>query len=101
MEINNHIVSGLSITESAKGKTKSDPELKKACRDFEALFINQIFRSMRRTVPEGGLIDEKHGEKIYREMLDMEVASNLSMGKGLGLAEMLYRQLAGTVKGKR
>jgi len=76
-----------------KGK-KDDSELKKACQDFEALFVGEMFKSMRKTVPDGGLVKKGNGEEMYREMLDMEVASNLSRSKGIGLGDALYRQLA-------
>lgn len=79
-----------AIKESTKTK---DAELKKACQDFEAVFINFMFKSMRKTVPDAGLIKKGRGEKIYRDMMDMEVSSQLSRGNGFGLSESLYRQL--------
>lgn len=93
MEINdikaNKIVSEIS---HEKDNVK-DEKLKKAAQDFEAFFIGAMFKSMRQTVPDSGLVKKGQGEEIYREMLDAEVATQLSRGKGLGLAELMYSQL--------
>lgn len=68
------------------------PELARACAEFEALFLQQLFRQMRATVPretpEGGSAGQ-----IYGEMRDAEVARSLSRGRGIGLADVLYRQM--------
>lgn len=68
-------------------------KLKRACQDFEAMFVGYVLKSMRKTVPEGGFIKKSAGERIYREMLDMEVASSISKNRGMGLADVLYNQL--------
>ena len=68
------------------------PDLARACAEFEALFLQQLFRQMRATVPretpEGGSAGQ-----IYGEMRDAEVARSLSRGRGIGLADVLYRQM--------
>ncbi|MBF0627911.1 MAG: rod-binding protein [Magnetococcales bacterium] len=70
--------------------------LNDATSDFEAMFIQQLFKSMRQTVPEdphGGLFAKSQGEKIFREMLDAEHAKNFSRGNsGLGLKEAIFKQ---------
>ncbi|MEO5331034.1 MAG: rod-binding protein [Magnetococcus sp. YQC-5] len=70
--------------------------LNEATADFEAMFIQQLFKSMRQTVPEdphGGLFAKSQGEKIFAEMLDAEYAKNMSRGhSGLGLKEAIFKQ---------
>lgn len=70
--------------------------LNEATADFEAMFIQQLFKSMRQTVPEdphGGLFAKSQGEKIFGEMLDGEYAKNMSRGNsGLGLKEAIFKQ---------
>lgn len=77
-----------------------DPEaLKQAARQFESLFMQQILKSMRATLPGDALVGGEQG-KIYRDMLDQQLVQNLSQGRGLGLAEMLVRQLGAQSDGK-
>ena len=72
----------------------ADPSLMKACAAMEAQFINYLFKEMRETIPEGGFIPRSTGEKIYTSMLDAHLAEELSQSKGIGLAPILYDQLA-------
>ena len=75
-------------------ETKDAARLEQACKDFESLFISQMMKQMRKTVPENGLFDGGRGEKIFTEMLDGEVAKSISNHRGLGLAATMYRQLS-------
>lgn len=68
--------------------------LREATQEFESLLISQLFQSMRRTVPEGGLIGTGC-ERLFREFLDQEFARRVAFNGGLGLGEMLFRQLDG------
>lgn len=68
-------------------------KLKEACQEFESYFLSEMIKNMRKTVPDGGLIKKSNGEKIYQEMLDSEYASNISKEKGVGLSELMFRQL--------
>ncbi|MBF0128003.1 MAG: rod-binding protein [Magnetococcales bacterium] len=70
--------------------------LNDATADFESMFIQQLFKSMRHTIPQdpnGGLFAKGQGEKIFEEMLDGEYARNFSRGRsGLGLKEAIFKQ---------
>ncbi len=67
-------------------------KLKKACADFEAIFIHQLFKSMRQTVPKGGLLGEGPGMEIYQSLFDQELSKSLASQGRLGLGGMIYRQ---------
>ena len=69
--------------------------LKKACEQFEGLFLHQIMKGMRKTVVEGKLLHGGNAEKIFTDLKDQAVSDNLAQAGGLGMAEMLYRQLLG------
>jgi Rod binding domain-containing protein len=69
--------------------------LMQACRDFEAIFLTQLLKSMRATVPKDGLLGESREQQFYHEMQDEEMANHLAASGGTGIAEALYRQLAG------
>jgi len=81
----------------AAHKGQKERALKEACEEFAAVFWEQVLKSMRRTVPEGGLLESGSGEKIFRELLDAEYARQIARSEG-SLAELLYRQLEPLVK---
>jgi len=85
-----------------------DPKLREATREWEAFFVGYLLKQMRKTAGEGGgLFTPSEGEKMFRDMLDDETARSLSKTDGLGLADMLNRELApahalaGAQEGKR
>ena len=41
-------------------KTDDDKSLLKACQDFEAIFVQQLLKEMRKTVPKDGFIPESN-----------------------------------------
>ena len=52
--------------ENHKKSSKSDDNLKKAARDFEAIFITQILRNMRRSISESNLFGGSISGDIYK-----------------------------------
>ncbi|MEW6426961.1 MAG: rod-binding protein [Thermodesulfobacteriota bacterium] len=67
--------------------------LKKACRDFEALLIEQMIATMRSSVPKGGLMDGGFAEEMLQPMQDERMAKELAEHGGFGLADAMYRQI--------
>ena len=55
--------------------------------------MNLMYTQMRETVPENTLFGESNGDKIMQSMLDTEMMNRASKSGGLGLGDMLYRQL--------
>ncbi len=73
----------------------TDARLRKACADFESIFISYLFKTMRSTIPESGL-NSFPGKDMYTMLLDQKVAEDLAERKGgMGMQEMLFRQLGG------
>ena len=71
-----------------------DKKLRKACRDFEAIFLFNLFKEMRQTIPRSGLLPSAPGKETFQMMFDQKVAEDLSgRGEGMGLQKMLYEQL--------
>lgn len=102
--MNNAIKSGTPVITSAPSagggvkaaaRAEQEKQLRKAYADFEAVFTYYLFKSMRDTVPASGLTDRFPGRETYNMMMDQKIAEELSRrGNGLGLKEMLYRQLS-------
>ncbi len=74
--------------------TTTEGRLKKACRDFESLMLQQMLSSMHKSIPDGGLFGESPGQEIYQSLRDEELAKTLADRGGLGLADALYRQMS-------
>lgn len=73
---------------------KDDKKLREACQEMEAVFVNQLLRQMRATVPKGELVEESAGSAIYKDMLDEEYSKLIAKSpSNMGIAEMLYKQL--------
>ncbi len=81
-----------SLRQSAKA---GNPEaLKTAATQFEAMFVNMMMKSMRDATPQDGMMDSQQS-KMFTTMLDQQTSQNIAK-KGLGLADMLVRQLSKT-----
>ena len=79
---------------SQPGEKKVDREkLKKACADFEALLVSRMLKLMRQSIPQNGLLGNGPGKEIYQSLMDQELAKNMSQRGGVGLGEVLYRQV--------
>lgn len=74
-------------------QTKEDKKMLEACKQFETIFINQLFSEMRSTVPKDGMFEESTGENIFKGMLDEEYSKQMADAGGIGLAQMIYQQL--------
>lgn len=74
---------------------KNDPkrynaELKKASDGFEELFVHQLLKEMRKSIPKTGLLDGGRGEEIFQDMLDENYAKVITESGGLGLSDVIY-----------
>lgn len=73
----------------------SDPAAaKKVAREFEAMFVAMMLKSMRETVGKDKLTGGGRGEETFRSLLDQEYAAAATKGGGIGLARTIERELA-------
>lgn len=84
---------GLSKLRSEAG-ARSPEAAREAARQFEALFVQMMLKSMR---DANAVLGEEH-DTTYEEMFDKQIAMEMTKGKGLGLGELMARQL-GTADG--
>jgi len=85
-----------SLRQSAKA---GSPEaLKTAATQFEAMFVNMMMKSMREATPQDGMMDSQQ-TKMFTTMLDQQTSQNIAK-KGIGLSDMLIRQLSKTADQK-
>ncbi len=77
------------------GARQQSPEaLREAARQFESLLARMMIRSMREASLGEGLLDSEQGD-LYQDMFDQQLSVELTRGSGLGLADLLIRQLSG------
>lgn len=82
-------------TTSPAEVTQVDAKKKEVARQFEALFIHQMLKSMRQTIQDGGMSgEESAGRRIFTDMFDQEMAERASHQGGIGLADLVYRHLS-------
>lgn len=73
---------------------KESPEaLRAVAKEFEAIFMQMMLKSMRAANLGEGIFDSEQGG-FYQEMFDKQIAMDLAQRKGLGLADVLVRQLS-------
>ena len=91
--------SGSAHSSGAKRRAVADADdgnrqTREACAEFEALFINMMLKELRSTVNKSGLMDGGKAEELYTGLMDTHISRDLATQGGIGLAAMLYRQMA-------
>lgn len=87
--------SGLAALK-ARAREDQDAALDQVSRQFESLFLQMMLKSMRDASVGGGLMDSKQSE-FYRDMYDKQIAVDMAQKQGIGLADVLKRQLGGAI----
>jgi flagellar protein FlgJ len=76
---------------------ESPKEIEKAARDFEGMLLKQMLDSMWQSVPKNGFFRGKGGsdntEQIFHDMLNEAIAKSLSEGQGIGIRDIVKREL--------
>ena len=74
----------------------SDTELMDACKQFEAYFIEQMYKGMMKTIPQSEETSNYTSSMMdfYKDQMIQSVAEEISdQNGGFGLAQMLYEQM--------
>jgi len=85
-------VRGLDVLRKAS-RDNSPEALKAAAKQFEAMFLQVVIKSMREASPGDELFGGQES-KMYQDMLDQQWAQVMTEGGGTGLARVMERQLA-------
>ncbi len=86
----------LEKTLSGVDKKTSEEELMKACKEFEAYFVEQIYKGMEKTIMKSE--DGDSATSMYKSYFgDMQTQAYAKaateQGDGIGLAKELYQQM--------
>lgn len=73
-------------------RKQDEGKLKDACQQFESLFLTQMLKEMKKSIPKS----EGEGNKekdTYEDMMYEEVAKSMASSGGVGMANILYQQM--------
>lgn len=79
-----------------KAKAGQDPaaNIRPVARQVEGMFVQMMLKSMREALPKDGLFSSDQ-TRLYTSMYDQQIAQQMTAGKGLGLADMMVKQMTG------
>lgn len=79
---------------AGSGKTPRE-KLKQASHDLEGLFVNELFKAMRASLPQGdGILGQAPGQDMFQGMMDEKLAAVYAGKSQHGIGDALYRQLS-------
>ncbi len=64
----------------------------RAYKAFEAMFLQELLKEMRKTVPDEGMFPKSPARKQYEEMLDGVMAQKMADSGQLGIAKHLQAE---------
>lgn len=73
--------------------TPEEQRLRAATKQLEGVFVQELFKAMRETVPQDGLTNGGAGEDIFTGLMDEKIAARVPEQWERGIGESLYRQL--------
>ncbi len=71
----------------------TDGQARKVAGQFESMIVSQMFKEMWNTVPESSLFGHSNEQGIYKDMLNQAIADSLQNGPGLGVREVVYKDI--------
>jgi Rod binding domain-containing protein len=87
-------LASLSLTRAAQPAPLAGTEkIDAAARDFEAVFISQMFEQMFAEVKTDGPMGGGSGERIFRSLMFQEVGRQMAAQGGLGMSDTVRREL--------
>ena len=72
---------------------EDDRALRSACAEFESYFLYIMLKEMRKTVNKQSNMLYSYTEEMFQGLLDEEYGKSLAKAGGIGLADMMYRQM--------
>ena len=69
-------------------------KLRKAATDLQGMFIQQLFKTMRESVPkDSGIVEQTQGEEMFTGLMDERLAADTGTRWHRGLGDAIYRAL--------
>ncbi len=82
-------------TGGAPSAPPRDAKLQQAVSNLEGVFVQQLYKAMRESVPQQeGIVSGGAGEDMFTALMDQHLAAETPKHWERGLSEALYRQLS-------
>ena len=91
---------GTPATANADAKGKDQARLVKTAQSLEGVFVQQMFKAMRETVPQDGLTNGGQGEEMFSGMLDQKMADKLPEQWQHGPVDAIVKHFRAKVEGR-
>ncbi len=96
MSVSSAVTDFSQFARMRKEADASDPEvLREVAGQFEALFVESLLKNMRSTSLGDPVFGKSDQHEMYLGMLDKQLSVEMSKGRGIGIADILVRQLGG------
>jgi peptidoglycan hydrolase FlgJ len=95
------IYGGMGMNSRATRPVSPDSKIDSACNEMESLFIQNMLKEMRASIPKSGLTSGGKAEEMFTDMLDAEMAKKISASGGIGLSSMVRRQMEAVARTTR
>lgn len=86
-----------SVSGVGAGGAAVDPReagMRKAAADLQGLFVQQLYKTMRESVPAGGgMVERSQGEEVFSGLMDERLAADTGTRWQRGLGDAIYRAL--------
>ncbi|CAM8673462.1 flagellar assembly peptidoglycan hydrolase FlgJ [Leclercia sp. M-A074-M] len=78
-----------------KSKAGKDPagNIRPVARQVEGMFVQMMLKIMREALPKDGIFSSD-STRLYTSMYDQQISQQMTAGKGLGLADVIVKQMA-------
>ena len=87
------MINGVGSGAAASLPPEQEARIRGVAQQMEGVFVEQLFKAMRETVPEGGMLGGGSGEEMFTSMMDQHVAQIAPARWDRGIAAAVYRQL--------
>ncbi len=84
---------GAAPARSSAPRGAESDKLREVAQDFESIFIFQMLDIMNAGLATDGLFGGGPGEKMFRSLMNEEIAKSISTSSGFGIGDAVYRQL--------
>jgi flagellar protein FlgJ len=86
------ISSQVSGTQGTRQAAKIS-RLKRACTEFEAIFLSHMLKTMRSSMSVDGIFGKSHQGEILGSLVDEKVALDMAKKRGIGVGDLLFKKL--------
>lgn len=86
-------LAGLPATAGTDAHDVRAARLQGTAHQLEGVFVLQMLKAMRATVPKGGIAEASNGEETFTSMLDQKIADRIPAQWKHGLTDALMKQL--------